>query len=979
MSGTDRPFVGRQAELAALRTRLRDAAHGHGGVALISGPAGIGKTRLLEELLRASTTASTPAPMPLPLPVGRGYCRPDHGTPPLWPWQQALRSLARAGAGLSESRRALDAVGQAHVPIDPPNLAAVRFAALADAADTLLAAASATTATTTAAASGVPWVLVLEDVHWADANTLELVRQVAAGLADACLLLVLTARDHQPERDSAWSRLHRELPRLPRVHVTHLPPLPDVAVGEYLRATGTPSAGPDLARQVARRCGGLPLLLDVAATGAGRPVRVGDLVDVLLGQVPADARPVLRAAGLLRGPVDVPLLAAAAAVAEPAAAAAVDAAHHTGLMIADVDADADADVGAVGVPRRFVFAHGLLAETLAAHDGDALSRTIHQRAATALEARAGLPGGECPPGVAADIAAHWSRAGCPDQTARWARIAAAQARQALAFDDAVAHLSVAVAASRLAGAEPGVLAEALLELARAHYLAGNLTEALRHCAQAAAAQPACVATAALVVRWVTFPEAADVVAALCRQALATDQPASIRAQLLSQLATIRAEAGDADEARPLAREAMTLAATTTAAAATTSGGGGQALLDAARASELLLTEADDVHERLRLADLAARQAATLGQSLSGVLAEQWRLRAAYQLGQLDVVDTAMTAIARLTERGGLPLARWHLLRGQAARAVLEGRFAAGRAHDGAAGRLARSFGDPLSVGLGHAWAQHLAGLRGDPADLPADLWKDLQDAPSNTLMTAFRANALLLAGHPQQARACYERLRPQLDDPVVDVRWAGVLVQAIDLVEAFGDAATARLLARRLAPLARYPGAHGIPTVLFVGAMDGPYGRALAHAGDLPAAEAALRRAIDADRALGARPYVVLGRLALADVLRRRGRPDAAVPVATAAATEARRLDMPGPGARADQLLAALPPAARGRAHPHDVLTVREREVASLVVQARSNRQIAETLVLSERTVESHVRNILAKLGCTNRTQLVARWRADSS
>ncbi|WP_244957210.1 hypothetical protein [Candidatus Frankia nodulisporulans] len=515
---------------------------------------------------------------------------------------------------------------------------------------------------------------------------------------------MLTARDHPPERDSAWSRLYRELPRLPRVHVTHLPPLPDVAVGEYLRATGTPSAGPDLARQVARRCGGLPLLLDVAATGAGRPVRVGDLVDVLLGQVPADARPVLRAAGLLRGPVDVPLLAAAAAVAEPAAAAAVDAAHHTGLMIADIDADADADAGADGAPRRFVFAHGLLAETLAAHDGDALSRTIHQRAATALEARAGLPGGECPPGVAADIAAHWSRAGRPDQTAHWARIAAAQARQALAFDDAVAHLSVAVAASRLAGAEPGVLAEALLELARAHYLAGNLTEALRHCAQAAAAQPACVATAALVVRWVTFPEAADVVAALCRQALTTDQPVSIRAQLLSQLATIRAEAGDADEARPLAREAMTLATATA-----TASGGGQALLDAARASELLLTEADDVHERLRLADLAARQAAALGQSLSGVLAEQWRLRAAYQLGQLDVVDTAMTAIARLTERGGLPLARWHLLRGQAARAVLEGRFAAGRAHDGAAGRLARSFGDPP---VGRAWPRVGAAPRG---------------------------------------------------------------------------------------------------------------------------------------------------------------------------------------------------------------------------------------------------------------------------
>jgi DNA-binding NarL/FixJ family response regulator len=51
-------------------------------------------------------------------------------------------------------------------------------------------------------------------------------------------------------------------------------------------------------------------------------------------------------------------------------------------------------------------------------------------------------------------------------------------------------------------------------------------------------------------------------------------------------------------------------------------------------------------------------------------------------------------------------------------------------------------------------------------------------------------------------------------------------------------------------------------------------------------------------------------------------------------------------------------------------LTRREREVADLVVRALSNRQIADRLVLSERTVESHVRSILAKLGLANRTEL---------
>ena len=54
-------------------------------------------------------------------------------------------------------------------------------------------------------------------------------------------------------------------------------------------------------------------------------------------------------------------------------------------------------------------------------------------------------------------------------------------------------------------------------------------------------------------------------------------------------------------------------------------------------------------------------------------------------------------------------------------------------------------------------------------------------------------------------------------------------------------------------------------------------------------------------------------------------------------------------------------------------LTPREREVAGLVAQALSNREIARTLVLSERTVESHVRSILAKTGLTTRTELT-RW-----
>jgi DNA-binding NarL/FixJ family response regulator len=95
----------------------------------------------------------------------------------------------------------------------------------------------------------------------------------------------------------------------------------------------------------------------------------------------------------------------------------------------------------------------------------------------------------------------------------------------------------------------------------------------------------------------------------------------------------------------------------------------------------------------------------------------------------------------------------------------------------------------------------------------------------------------------------------------------------------------------------------------------------------------------------------------------------AARALVTEAAAEFRRLDLPGPLATADALLAEIDAAARA-ASP---LSPRESEIASLIANAMSNRQIAQRLVLSERTVESHVRSIPAKLGFSARTE-IATW-----
>ena len=98
-------------------------------------------------------------------------------------------------------------------------------------------------------------------------------------------------------------------------------------------------------------------------------------------------------------------------------------------------------------------------------------------------------------------------------------------------------------------------------------------------------------------------------------------------------------------------------------------------------------------------------------------------------------------------------------------------------------------------------------------------------------------------------------------------------------------------------------------------------------------------------------------------------RADAAV-LAQDALDLAARLDMPGTVAAAGRLATRIA-ADRDQADP---LTAREREIAALLAKAMSNRQIAARLVLSERTVESHVRSILAKTQCANRIEFVARW-----
>jgi DNA-binding CsgD family transcriptional regulator len=263
----------------------------------------------------------------------------------------------------------------------------------------------------------------------------------------------------------------------------------------------------------------------------------------------------------------------------------------------------------------------------------------------------------------------------------------------------------------------------------------------------------------------------------------------------------------------------------------------------------------------------------------------------------------------------------------------------------------------------------LAWLRGDPADLTPG-WTNLIGGVRGYPLVAQAgiSAGLFLAGRHDEASDLYQALIGRLDEMRRGLN-AAALTYLVELAVVFEDVDGCRALRAHLAELFGGIPALGAGTVSYLGSVARILGNLDLGRGDPAAAVVSYEEGLRVDTMLGARPYLARGRLGLARALAATGDLPRAVPLARAAAAEARRLDMPSLLAAADTFLAEASAATRS-ASP---LSPREREVTELVAQALSNRDIAARLVLSERTVESHVRNVLAKTGLTTRTELV-RW-----
>lgn len=906
-------FVGRGRELDVLAAHLALHDQPAGGVLLISGPAGVGKTRLIDEAIRHATGSA----------VVRGYC-PAETAPPLWPWRAALK---RAGVEIARES-----------DIEPAAAKSARFAALAQMSDALIAVG--------------PLAVVLEDLHWADAASLDLLAQVGAVANGTGLTIIGTCR--VPAAQNVAVRL-AELGRYGGVILTLAPFTP----GEVAELVD-----PAVASDVHKRTGGLPLL--VAAVRAGN--ESADLAVVVSGLLAALAptqRVIIEAAAVLGENIDEHILAAV--VADRHGTSAERAGwHDEGIADALVAAWRGGLLAVDAATRRYRFAHALIRDGIMDRLDPVTTRALHRAAALALEASADAD-------RAGRLALHWRQAGTEPGTrraaAQWARRAAADARAAQAYDDSARLLGEALADMSSVDGNGVDRAEVLIELAYAEYLAGRYDRCLTHCAAAADAAAAAdrgdlIARSALVLQSVNFPQAAEVLSRLCQRALAYPcLETDLRARVLARLATVEADAGRVARAEALARESLVLAAQNADPLAE---------IEAAHAREMTLVHSDDTAERMRLGDLVADRAEALGLPLAALIGHEWRVQAGYLTGRFDVVNAAVTAIGRLARTSALPLAHWHLHRLQAARTLLTGQFTESAEHSARASAIARDSGDQMAMAMHYAHGIQLAAVRGDAAFLPGGFREALAAAPSMPLVNVQRAKVLALTGSLREARGVYDDLCGLLPFPAEHPAWAAVLIQLVELIQRFGDAPAAEIVYRQLLPFRPYPGALGSSTVFFQGTISRSLGELAEIFGDRPMAIELLREALPRNRAIGAPPDTALTLLGLARLLRDGNQAEMAeaATLAQDALDLAVRLDMPGTVAAAGQLAARIT-ADRDEADP---LTSREREVAALLAQALSNRQIAARLVLSERTVESHVRSILAKAQCANRTEFVARW-----
>jgi class 3 adenylate cyclase len=379
---TPAPIVGRAAELRVVSAAYERAVAGQSQVMLITGEAGIGKTRLVEELAGRVRSGADGARVLV------GESAPMAGAALAYgPFVAALGNEAgRLLAGDSTG----DKLAARHRLF-------VRVLELL----VLLAARS-------------PLVLVLEDLHWADESSREMLTFLAVRLREEPVMIVGTLREE--ELTEAVRRWLTELEHRPRVTRLRLGRMSDSEIAGLVTGAMPADAGPDRVAAVVAAADGNPLYARELANAdtAGSPASITDAIRAKVSALTDEARAVVDQVSVADGGMPHDLLAATVELPEASLLAAAQAGVESGLL--------------AGTADGYSFTHALVRQAIYAQILPGERRLLHRRLAEGLDGR---PGSD--PGL---LARHWHLAGCPDRGAAAALLAARRAVSVRAYPKA---------------------------------------------------------------------------------------------------------------------------------------------------------------------------------------------------------------------------------------------------------------------------------------------------------------------------------------------------------------------------------------------------------------------------------------------------------------------------------------------------------------------------------------------------------------
>lgn len=958
------PFVGRSAELERLRT-LMPTAEGEGSrVVLLGGEPGSGKSRLVREF--AAQAASDGAL------VLYGACDAEVRTP-YGPFVEALDQLAHA-TDPDELRAALGSGGGELTRLLPDLVARVGALAPAVEADPDTERHRLHTAFAELLAGIArrrPTLLVVEDVHWADAPTLLLLRQLARA-GSARVLLLATFRDTEADLPEALSETLADLRRYDTVRLG-LGGLSGDEVAEFVRSAAGGALAPELqelAKSIRDLTGGNAFLvcelwralvetravevrdgtirLTESAAELGSPDSVREVVSQRLSRLAPGTSDLLELAATAGAEFELGVVRRAAGLGEPELLAALDEAVRSGMI---------EELPSHGLACRFT--HELVRRALYDRLSGPRRAQLHLRVGEALEGGKGRTGR-----ALADLAHHFAAA-APFGRARRAVdynvLAARSATAALAFEEAAARLRTALA---LGIDSPEERQEISLELGNASHRGGKAVDAqeafktasdiARELGDARSLARAAIGYENACWRPGIVDQGAVELLEEAAEALG-DEDSELRIGLLGGLSRALDFQGLHERAAVVRASAVDMA---------------RRMQDRRGLAGVLVSSywarwTVPVEDILGMLTEARDLGEELGDTEIRAEAMSWRVPAFVALCDLESARAEAASLLETAEQTAQPFIIHVAEHYGSAIALCDGRLeeAEARARRSHEWSLLLTGRDASGVyGIQMFSVQRERGRLAELAPVVRILAGDAtREGPWRPGLVALLAELGMMA----EARRELSRLVADGLEPFRESLWLASLGYLADAAGALGDEVVAALVYPELEPL----GGENVMVghlVSCYGAADRYLGMLATTLGEWERAEKHFERGMELNRSMGAATWLAHTAYEYARFLlsRPNGDRSRAAALLSEAAGLSERIGMPGLLARIQGLGSAAP-----RSVLPDGISPREVQILVLVAEGLSNRQIGTELSISQHTAANHVRSILRKTGCVNRTE----------